>query len=197
MAYSTTMSPKDQPDHQHHHQHEQRKQQPARQCLSRHRSMVSFSTIEIREYNRVLDSDCIDVRHALTIGWEFEQCPPISLQDMACHPLSSDDQKSSSSCSSLSETSSEPGSASSSLASSSGTGYAIPKCKEERKRILCEFGYSKKELAQAEKDRIRRLKGKPPKHLVQEVQDDLAVPTTSSFMKLPFLRLSIKPLHRV
>lgn len=159
--------------------------------------MVSFGTIEIREYNRVLDGDNIDVRHALTIGWEFEQCPPISMQD---------EINSESSNSSLSETTTSTNkslsasscSSSSSSSSFSSSGYAIPRSKDERKRILYNFGYSKKELTQAEKDRIRRLKGKAPKHLEkQEVQDDLAVPSSSSFLKLRFLRLPIKPLNRV
>jgi len=163
--------------------------------------VVSFGTIEIREYNRVLDGDYIDVRHALTIGWEFEQGALISIQEIAGNlgrpRLSSDDRKLSSS-SNLGDTTPCVQTSKATIASS-GNGYAIPKCKEERKRILCEFGYSKKELAQAEKDRIRRLKGKPPKNHLQQhqVQDDLAVPSSSSFMKLRFLRLPIKPLHRV
>lgn len=167
--------------------------------------MVSFSTIEIRAYNRILDGDYTDVRHALTIGWEFEQRPPISLQAMEgsteSHRLSQDDRKLSSSSSSSSLWELAMSKSTSSLSLPVSSGFALPKCKEERKRILCDFGYSKKELAQAEKERIRRLKGKPPKNhpkgQLPEVQDDLAVPSSSSFMKLRFLRFPIKPLHRV
>ncbi len=141
---------------------------------------ISFGTIEIREYNRVLVGDPMNVSHALAIGWEYEQHPAVPLgafeqeqqypqqiiqQDLYSHLRR---QK----------------------------GVATRQCRAKRWRILNSFGYTRKELAQAEKERQRMISKRDPR-LAKDDQDVTSSSHSSFILPLRFFRLQlsvVKPL---
>jgi hypothetical protein len=66
-------------------QHQQQNQQNQRSCPATTKIGVSFDTVQVREYNRVL-GDWWDVVNGLAIGWNYIQYEPLPLQKVEDKP---------------------------------------------------------------------------------------------------------------
>lgn len=60
---------------------EEEKDKERRRRLRRRSSRVSFTTIEVREYDRIVGQPDPEVETPLSIGWEFEERKPTTVDD--------------------------------------------------------------------------------------------------------------------
>lgn len=139
-------------------------------------SSISFGTIQVREYNRVVGEEFLDVSNALAIGWEFAQLQAMPLEEFEKLQQVKIDQALQKQWDAM------PATMKYKLRMNVPSGP--PKLSkvgcERRKRILASFGYTSQELKQAEKERKRKLSGLPaeqqPKSLATRVMHKLMKP---------------------
>ena len=123
-------------------------------------SSVAFGSIEVREYTRILAGDHTEIPNSLAIGWDFNQSRPVSVDDVTSSLEKEQVVKSKASSGrnllQRISSSANPVRRSSSIQKASQSTLE-PKTTKERREILKEFGYSKKELSDAETERIQKL----------------------------------------